>query len=401
MQDRIMSISDMVQTDLNDMPPYVKTYDSYLNWCHTKYQNTLPQLPTETYDGYVGETVVVVDKGRWVVSCAACGSNYLVEKGAPHFLCASCQYQPGRRRHVHSNPNWVRLVWPENIEEIEQELLSQPGQRERSPYRDWEPHWSMHDLRHRSMLSWMKVENDPTATGLSISRTRLWAVGEVVSAANMILYINNPINNLAGRLGPPVQIEGSMEILHGRGFNYLGLPRGTTDQRPVSPQPGWARFNTSLSAIEYWNGNAWVTPEVNQLQDLPSNLPKVDNNVIHGQNIAWPTGYTPPNGSAQRVVLGHGLGKPPVGFQMYLVRKGSGSIYRYDAGNEIMIPHAYNISVSAGNVGYWFKVSSPENTTCVVSFFINTLAIPIMNRDRNTVHEATALNFDFRIKIWG
>jgi hypothetical protein len=38
----------------------------------------------------------------------------------------------------------------------------------------------------------------------------------------------------------------------------LLLPRGTTAQRPSSPNNGMTRFNTSTNKVEFWNGTAWV-----------------------------------------------------------------------------------------------------------------------------------------------
>jgi hypothetical protein len=39
---------------------------------------------------------------------------------------------------------------------------------------------------------------------------------------------------------------------------FLGLPSGTTDQRPGSPATGYVRFNTTLGIIEYYNGSYWI-----------------------------------------------------------------------------------------------------------------------------------------------
>jgi hypothetical protein len=40
----------------------------------------------------------------------------------------------------------------------------------------------------------------------------------------------------------------------------ITLPTGTTAQRPAGPQPGMARYNTTLQTVEIYNGNAWVNP---------------------------------------------------------------------------------------------------------------------------------------------
>ena len=38
----------------------------------------------------------------------------------------------------------------------------------------------------------------------------------------------------------------------------FSFPRGTTAQRPGSPATGWARWNSDLSQMEFWNGTSWT-----------------------------------------------------------------------------------------------------------------------------------------------
>lgn len=38
---------------------------------------------------------------------------------------------------------------------------------------------------------------------------------------------------------------------------FLGLPQGTTNQRPDTPLAGMARYNTDLSVIEFYDGTGW------------------------------------------------------------------------------------------------------------------------------------------------
>lgn len=37
----------------------------------------------------------------------------------------------------------------------------------------------------------------------------------------------------------------------------LGLPRGTTAQRPAAPRPGYLRFNVDTNVSEFWDGTTW------------------------------------------------------------------------------------------------------------------------------------------------
>ena len=39
---------------------------------------------------------------------------------------------------------------------------------------------------------------------------------------------------------------------------YLGLPSGTTAQRPSSPASGYMRWNTTESYAEVYNGTDWA-----------------------------------------------------------------------------------------------------------------------------------------------
>lgn len=38
----------------------------------------------------------------------------------------------------------------------------------------------------------------------------------------------------------------------------LGLPTGTTAQRPVSPNSGYTRYNTTSGSLEFYDGTAWI-----------------------------------------------------------------------------------------------------------------------------------------------
>lgn len=38
---------------------------------------------------------------------------------------------------------------------------------------------------------------------------------------------------------------------------FIGLPSGTTAQRPVTPSAGMIRFNTTTSKLEVYDGATW------------------------------------------------------------------------------------------------------------------------------------------------
>jgi len=43
---------------------------------------------------------------------------------------------------------------------------------------------------------------------------------------------------------------------------FLGLPSGTTAQRPSSPNSGDMRYNTESNFIEWYDGSVWITKEI-------------------------------------------------------------------------------------------------------------------------------------------
>lgn len=56
---------------------------------------------------------------------------------------------------------------------------------------------------------------------------------------------------------------------------FIGLPTGTTDQRPVSPVTGYLRFNTTLGIVEYYNGSYWINQTTGRIAEgniITSNL---------------------------------------------------------------------------------------------------------------------------------
>ena len=48
---------------------------------------------------------------------------------------------------------------------------------------------------------------------------------------------------------------------------FLGLPSGTTDQRPGSPLTGYIRFNTTFGVTEYYNGTYWIDPTTGKISE--------------------------------------------------------------------------------------------------------------------------------------
>ena len=84
-----------------------------------------------------------------------------------------------------------------------------------------------------------------------------WPVGAFLEASLWNANTSTILAALAGRDGV-IEREGSFRVLDGPdGNRYIGLPTGTTNQRPSSPAVAWFRYNTTLEQVEHWNGTAW------------------------------------------------------------------------------------------------------------------------------------------------
>lgn len=65
--------------------------------------------------------------------------------------------------------------------------------------------------------------------------------------------------SVSGENGLPLlDVSETGNISLGLATGALGLPSGTTAQRPTNPSGGWARWNSSNSAMEVYNGTEWV-----------------------------------------------------------------------------------------------------------------------------------------------
>ena len=87
--------------------------------------------------------------------------------------------------------------------------------------------------------------------------THDWMDLEVVSATNLRNHINAPINYGIGRdIGTDAAIELEDSLALPAGAFFLGLPAGTTGQRPAAGE-GRFRWNTTTGLPEMHDGSSW------------------------------------------------------------------------------------------------------------------------------------------------
>ena len=244
--DTILTFSDYLQGNPGDPSAELEfmpgDYVNYLRHFFWKFRREdLPIIPP----GPLPEALVEVNAGRWVWQCPACHTGLLVQYGQP-VICYQC-----------ASDGWHDLRWPIIRDEIEIELLRQPGHRLFAPVRNWEPGWTLEDLRDRTARARILVaQGQKLVRALSIGMTRVWVDGETLSATNMNLFISDVIDDLAGRNGV-IELEDSLRVLDGAsGDRFMGLPGGTSAQRPAGAA-GRMRWNQDNRAIDIHNGVGW------------------------------------------------------------------------------------------------------------------------------------------------
>jgi large repetitive protein len=92
------------------------------------------------------------------------------------------------------------------------------------------------------------------------------------------------------------------------GNQSLGLPTGTTSQRPTNPQTGYVRFNTDTKSIEVFNGTSWSSAALSgNVPGLPTNVSGTSN-VVKGSVIS----FTPPTYAGDSAITSYTVTATPV-----------------------------------------------------------------------------------------
>jgi microcystin-dependent protein len=101
-----------------------------------------------------------------------------------------------------------------------------------------------------------------TVSATADASTKVSKTGDTLSGA-----LNLPANGLVAGTNQLVLANGNVGIgttvpavsidLRSR-TDAIALPSGTSAQQPASPVAGWIRYNTTTSALEYYNGTIWA-----------------------------------------------------------------------------------------------------------------------------------------------
>ena len=218
-------------------------YSAWLTKMHQIYQG---EDPPEVPASISTSVDAFVNAGRWLWMCVACNSAITAEAGQPS-ICVECATQ-----------GWVNVVFPSNREEVETELLKQPGHRAHAPIRQWHPSWTMDKLEDRTTRAQASVNaGEPFPTSLSIGATRVWSVGEILTAANKNTYERTVLEDLAGRNGP-VEYEDAIVIDSLTTTERDAITLTGTGGLGASGN-GLVIYNSTKAVFERYESGAWVS----------------------------------------------------------------------------------------------------------------------------------------------
>lgn len=150
------------------------------------------------------------------------------------------------------------------------------------------------------------------------------------------------------------------------GTGSLSLPAGTTAERPTG-SVGMIRYNTTLSALEFWNGNtsAW--------ESLPSVSPFINTTTTTGQTAYTSPGtysWTCPAGVTSVCVVAVGGGGGGAGAATFAGAGGGGGLGWIN--NYAVTPgSAYTVVVGAGGTGG----NAANGNTGGNSYFVSTATV--------------------------
>jgi hypothetical protein len=184
---------------------------------------------------------------------------------------------------------------------------------------------------------------------------------------------------------------------------YIQLPSGTLAQRPTSPQTGYTRFNTTLGAIETYNGSIWTNPATN----LAVEGPIISTNMLFHVDAGNPLSFRNTN-RIWHDISGNGAHFLFGGSSSYnssnggSIDFGAGTGYAYRAGginlqqNFTLEIWCYVTANSAGffgqgsygtNIGLHVLWNSSASRGIIFGLYSNDLDTPSYNLTFNTWHQ--------------
>ncbi len=246
--DKILVYHDYLDEPFPRLIGARRDYHSWLGRMYELFQGKqIPNIPAKRKTS----VRAFVSAGRWVWQCLGCNSAIPAEDGsklASHYghpsLCPECDSQ-----------GWVDVKFPRNRRRIEEELLKQPGHRSNAPIRDWNLEWKLENLQQRTMKAQAMLASGLPVRALSVANTKMWGVGEILTAANMNSHVTNPIDDLVGRAGSNPGGGGPVEFENAIVIDSLT----TTERDALTAVDGMVIYNTTLNVFQRYENGVWVS----------------------------------------------------------------------------------------------------------------------------------------------
>ena len=252
----------LVHSDYRDDPLKLldRAHMDYVPWLDAMHQvhrgQDAPDIPiTRT-----GQVEALINSGRCLWVCPACNSVTPVENrpsttpvgntgtGATWDLTPTPAHYGHPSICVQCGSDWVDVIFPTNLADIEAELMKQPGHRGFAPVRNWQPGWTIEYLEERTARANVLIAAGVNfVRALSIGTPRLWSVGEILTASNMNTYISDILDDLKGTNGP---IEYTDAIV----IDSLT----TTGRNALTAMNGMLIYNSTLNVFQRYENGAWV-----------------------------------------------------------------------------------------------------------------------------------------------
>ena len=327
--DTILFFEDYADEVEQALTPASKmSYGDFVAYHYARYLGReLGQAPPEA----PLESAAYVDGGRWVWNCPACTSGNLVSRDNLVTVCPRCG----------SDDSWirVRLPAPPMLQAITSELLKMPGHRLFAPVRTWFPAWTLDYLQERTALALQKVRSGiryPTSLSILIPRT--WAVGEILTAANMNTWIREFQRQVAGD-------DGVTEFRHS-----IAPASFTTAQRNVisNPPDGSILWNSTVDRMEHYGEGTFRS----------SHNPFISDDIEFTQAGS---------NSDQDIELTHDLGYLPINMIVSLYNTGSTAFNGLQSGAYLFYPQRRALP----NEPPYIRFSDNDNTTVRYRVFGN------------------------------
>ena len=178
---------------------------------------------------------------------------------------------------------------------------------------------------------------------------------------------------------------------------YLKLPVGTTAERPVSPQTGYIRYNSTTQIVELYNGTNWVDLTISYL--TINGEVYIDNTVLLLQGDNNPTGVTQNNtfidSSTNNFTITRNGNVTQGTFSPFdkSITNSGGSAYFDGVGDNLQIPNNSNLTLGTGNftIEFWiYPLSQPGNFNSIIGG--NATSEPIVNLRGSGTSSSISMN---------